>query len=203
MKCLTLWQPWASLMAIGEKTIETRSAACWWAINHRGPLLIHAAKNWNKQVHEAIEDAWGNRRDHGDWAEIAKALSLNCYETLDDLCCGSILCTVNVFGCGPILPADNKSGWKIQLDKITSMDVEPRDLPFGDFRQGRLGIVTSNVTRFHQPIPYRGQQGLFDVPVVECDGCDGTGLMEGWNQRDGFSCPKCYGDAILFPEAKK
>lgn len=27
----------------------------------------------------------------------------------------------------------------------------------------------------------------------ECDGCDGTGLMEGWNHRDGNSCPKCKG----------
>ncbi len=27
----------------------------------------------------------------------------------------------------------------------------------------------------------------------ECDGCDGTGLMEGWNRRDGNSCPKCKG----------
>jgi DnaJ-class molecular chaperone len=28
-----------------------------------------------------------------------------------------------------------------------------------------------------------------------CDGCDGTGLMEGWNRRDGNSCPKCKGSA--------
>ena len=26
-----------------------------------------------------------------------------------------------------------------------------------------------------------------------CDCCDGTGLMEGWNRRDGNSCPKCKG----------
>jgi DnaJ-class molecular chaperone len=32
---------------------------------------------------------------------------------------------------------------------------------------------------------------------VWCDGCDGTGLMEGWNHRDGSSCPKCKGKAIL------
>lgn len=31
-----------------------------------------------------------------------------------------------------------------------------------------------------------------------CDMCDGTGLMEGWNRRDGNSCPKCKGEAILF-----
>jgi hypothetical protein len=40
MKTLTLWEPWASLVALGQKTIETRS----WATKYRGPLAIHAAK---------------------------------------------------------------------------------------------------------------------------------------------------------------
>jgi len=40
MKAITLFQPWASLIAIGAKTIETRS----WFTAYRGPLAIHAAK---------------------------------------------------------------------------------------------------------------------------------------------------------------
>jgi len=40
MRVLTLWEPWATLMALGEKRIETRS----WATKYRGPLAIHAAK---------------------------------------------------------------------------------------------------------------------------------------------------------------
>ena len=40
MKCLTLIQPWATLVAVGAKKIETRS---WWT-SYRGPLAIHAAK---------------------------------------------------------------------------------------------------------------------------------------------------------------
>ena len=38
MKAITLWQPWATLVAIGAKTIETRS----WGTSYRGPLAIHA-----------------------------------------------------------------------------------------------------------------------------------------------------------------
>ena len=38
-KVLTLHQPWASLVALGVKTIETRS----WSTQYRGPLAIHAA----------------------------------------------------------------------------------------------------------------------------------------------------------------
>lgn len=40
MKAISLWQPWASLIAVGAKRFETRS----WATNYRGPLLICAAK---------------------------------------------------------------------------------------------------------------------------------------------------------------
>lgn len=39
MKVLSLWQPWASLVTLGVKTIETRS----WSTKYRGPLAIHAA----------------------------------------------------------------------------------------------------------------------------------------------------------------
>lgn len=40
MKALTLIQPWATLIALGEKRIETRS----WRTNYRGTIAIHAGK---------------------------------------------------------------------------------------------------------------------------------------------------------------
>lgn len=40
MKALSLLQPWASLIAVGAKKIETRS----WSTKYRGPLAIHASK---------------------------------------------------------------------------------------------------------------------------------------------------------------
>ncbi len=47
MKALSLWQPWASLIALGVKTIETRS----WATNYRGPLAIHAGLRRPEMMH--------------------------------------------------------------------------------------------------------------------------------------------------------
>jgi len=44
MKAISLKQPWASLIAIGRKTIETRT----WATNYRGKLLIVASKTFDK-----------------------------------------------------------------------------------------------------------------------------------------------------------
>jgi len=35
---LTLWQPWATLIADGQKRFETRS----WSTAYRGPILVHA-----------------------------------------------------------------------------------------------------------------------------------------------------------------
>jgi len=42
MRAISLWQPWASAIALGLKQIETRH---WWT-DYRGPLAVHAAKRW-------------------------------------------------------------------------------------------------------------------------------------------------------------
>ena len=44
MKCISLWQPWASAIALGYKCIETRD----WSTNVRGRIAIHAAKRWTR-----------------------------------------------------------------------------------------------------------------------------------------------------------
>jgi activating signal cointegrator 1 len=46
MKAISLLQPWATLVVMGVKTIETRS----WQTPHRGELLIHASLGKKGQV---------------------------------------------------------------------------------------------------------------------------------------------------------
>jgi hypothetical protein len=46
MKFLTIRQPWASLIAVGAKTIETRP----FSTKYRGPLAIHAGLAWPKMM---------------------------------------------------------------------------------------------------------------------------------------------------------
>lgn len=48
MKAITIKQPWASLIALGKKKIETRS----WQTKFRGPILIHAGKSIDKEAFE-------------------------------------------------------------------------------------------------------------------------------------------------------
>ena len=61
MKVLTLHQPWASLVALGVKTIETRS----WSTKYRGPLAIHAgAKAVSGLVGDYRAETWFSNVQH-------------------------------------------------------------------------------------------------------------------------------------------
>ena len=50
MRALTLWQPYASLIAMGVKVYETRS----WGTAYRGDLVIHAAAKRDQDVLAAM-----------------------------------------------------------------------------------------------------------------------------------------------------
>lgn len=64
MKTLTLWQPYASLIADGLKQYETRS----WSTKYRGVMLIHSSKKWDgtlkaerdhlARTHPALSHYW-------------------------------------------------------------------------------------------------------------------------------------------------
>jgi hypothetical protein len=51
MKCLSLKQPFADLLAHGEKTIELRK----WNTSFRGKFLIHASKKIDKEFCERFD----------------------------------------------------------------------------------------------------------------------------------------------------
>lgn len=63
VKAITLYQPWASAVALGYKTIETRS----WPTRYRGPLAIHAGRNtaavgapiWDELARLVVEEGKG------------------------------------------------------------------------------------------------------------------------------------------------
>lgn len=52
MKVLTIWNPWARLIAAGLKRVENRS----FATDYRGPLLVHVGQHWKQdEVQEQLE----------------------------------------------------------------------------------------------------------------------------------------------------
>ena len=87
MKAISLWQPWASAIALGYKRIETRS----WPTKHRGLIAIHAAKRWTadeRQTAEIFESQYGltglATAPRGCIVAIAKIVSVRPTEHLID-----------------------------------------------------------------------------------------------------------------------
>jgi hypothetical protein len=71
MRAISLHQPWATLIAIGAKRVETAK--------YKGPLAIHAAKTFCR---EAFDDRY-----------ISRALVAAGYSTVDSLPLGKIIAT--------------------------------------------------------------------------------------------------------------
>lgn len=143
MKALSLWQPWASLMALGVKRIETRG----WYMAHRGPLAIHATSSWDVRATRFLR---GGSYEAGLIRELLEERGIRSWI---DLPLGAVVCTVEVVDClaTQVLLANDQ--------------VNKTELACGDFRPGRYGIVTANVAAFDRPISAKGRQGLWDVNV--------------------------------------
>ncbi|MMZ58417.1 hypothetical protein D1872_203980 [compost metagenome] len=146
MKAITIIQPFATLIAIGEKEFETRS----WTTKYRGPLAIHAGKKVYKELcyQEPFKSVLAK---HGYTADnlptgaiVAKAYLQNCYKVARP-----------TNGNGPVfLSAGGKTiGWG---------GVMPNEYYFGDYSNGRYAWKMENVNIILDQIPVKGQQGLWN-----------------------------------------
>lgn len=133
MKALTLWQPWASMVALGYKTFETRS----WSTEYRGQLAIHAAQKTPKE--ELLK--WI------DNPRMADLLTFNGF-TLDTLPTGVIVATVSL---AEVYPTERV---------LYLIDDENRML--GDYSPGRFAWQLTNLWTLPEPIPARGGQRLWE-----------------------------------------
>jgi len=86
MKAITLTQPWATLVALGQKRIETRS----WKTNYRGPLAIHAATNFTDDGRHLCDEEPFRSLLGGDMRVV--------------LWKGFVLCTCNLTDCFKMTP---------------------------------------------------------------------------------------------------
>lgn len=146
MKALSLWEPWASLMATGAKRIETRS----WGTSYRGRLLICAAQRVAPDLDEILADP---AFQHG----LERLLPRPPSRPVDrgDLQFGNAVAMVDLIACAPT------------TRRPTSLEhlVVPDEHIFGDLSPGRFAWYTSNLCRL-RPFPVRGKQGLFEVDIL-------------------------------------
>jgi hypothetical protein len=133
MKALTLTQPWATLVAIGAKTIETRS----WPTKYRGPLAIHAAKGFPEYARERFFN----------W-EFREPLEAAGYKSFADLPLGVIVATCELV--------------KVEEIVIGSMIPLGGEWHFGDYSYGRYMWHLKNVQALPTPILARGALSLWE-----------------------------------------
>ena len=159
MKALTLWQPWATLIAEGVKTIETRSWAPPKSLIHQR-IAIHAAKREMRPF-----DEWN--------AAILEALR-KCPPALDsyDGCPrGAVLATARLV-CAHEIAYQHGAIVQMHPGLHPGNALECRHYcqwawgcpvdPFGDFTPGRWLWFLEDIEKLPEPIPAKGRQGLWE-----------------------------------------
>lgn len=162
MQAISVWQPWAVLLAAGKKCCETRH----WPIRHRGPLLIHAAKKWDANIAYLTADPLFRRALGAIGFDITP--DERAAKAAWGLPLGAIVGRVDIVDCFPTERVGCVKPDAAPTPMIApgrKLYVNPTEKAFGDFEPGRFAWVCANPVRFPAPIPCRGAQGLFDVPA--------------------------------------
>lgn len=168
MPVLTLWQPWASLVAVGVKSIETRS----WAAPESlvgGRIAIHAAARKPPKCDPCNGSGCGPGTASGayvpcDWCGGTGVHGL-CAE-VTDMPLGAIVATARLMACVPMyadrLPPTVCAHlmvfpealllWSADVGELEPVDVSDQ-LPFGDFRPGRWAWLLDDVQHLAEPVP--------------------------------------------------
>jgi len=155
LKCLSLRQPYASLVVAGVKTIETRTSGV--LSKHRGPLLIAAS-----QGKGAALDEWG--RDRYDWQQP---------DGWERYPRGVVLGVVYVQAVGkPVVPMNEYPYWQDTLTALTlamfcgetAIAMLQREACFGD-PVGRWLAFLSCAAWLAEPVPVKGRLGLYPVTL--------------------------------------
>jgi hypothetical protein len=134
-KALSLWQPWASLIAVGGKHIETRH---WrpphWLVGQR--IAIHAAKT---SVH----------------LRMCEEEPFNRYLTRERCPLGALVAVVTLSRVREITAER-----ALQLEETNW-----HEFAFGNYKPGRFAWALTDLCALPEPVEWRGRQGIFDVPA--------------------------------------
>lgn len=143
LRAISLWQPWASAIALGVKTIETRE----WVSRYTGPLLIHAAQKKSTANRELFAGVLTHE-------EIHKAFYLAGLDDYDRLPFGAIVCAVEMTCCRTITRNNSKP-------------LPEHERLLGNYTPGREAWHFESARKFDEPFPCSGRQGFFFVNVPD------------------------------------
>lgn len=149
MRAITLWQPWATFMALGLKRNETRG----WSTHHRGALAIHASSRLTGRVGSVT------KFDAGDYSvpiyaeRIRDGIRLHRGGTVPIDCpFGAVLAIVSLID--------------VKSTDSSELAPEPLEAALGDYSPGRFAWQTGSLDVL-APIPVRGGQRLWNWTAPE------------------------------------
>lgn len=178
IQCISLHQPWASLVACEEKRIETRSWRC--PLPPGTLLAIHAAKKWSGELASlCLSEPFLSALDP------ERRLIWN--GRVCPLPTGAVVAVVRLGECLPIVakPHQGEKGVAFDEDGIlrvwTPFDfggqhghsgdgyqhVAEHEASFGDYSPGRSAWLLDAVVRLSEPVPERGRQSLWAWSVPD------------------------------------
>ena len=174
MKALTIWQPWASLVACGAKQYETRS----WPTKYRGPIAIHAAIKdpcklplLDKAELERFTWEEINARRCPGWCLMPRGKIIATAELVD------VLLIENISRLHPETPERIDIEFKSMNLPIQIYDphfhsyiaVPQREIALGDWTPGRYAWELANVKVLPEPIQVKGKQGIWNFELKKED----------------------------------
>ncbi len=137
MRAITLWQPYAQLIAVGAKKFETRS----WPTKYRGRIAIHAAK----AVHYPSPEV----------KEIMKELGLK----MSELDYGKVVCTANLVDCVEMGEVLIKG-----MNVLASQFKQARhELTCGGWSVGRYAWKLEDIKVLDTPLAIKGSQQMWTL----------------------------------------
>jgi activating signal cointegrator 1 len=134
MKLISLWEPWATLMAIGAKTVETRS----WDCNYRGWLAIHASKRGlsKRDLRATLMQPTFLKALENE--HLMKTI----HDCMEDFPFGKIVAIVRLQSCWP-----TDRLYKSFPDILTE-----QERAFGNYEPGRWAWIATDRFRLPEPI---------------------------------------------------
>jgi len=147
MRAITLTQPWATLVTVGAKRIETRS----WSTRYRGVLAIHAAKTMPREARELCYEV--------PFLEVLNTHNLR----PGTLPRGHVIAVAELVG---VMPTEVNGYMPPALvARMTAMEQA-----FGHYGPGRMAWILANVRRLKTPIYAHGALGLWEwAPPADLD----------------------------------
>lgn len=135
MKALSLFQPWATLVAAGIKRIDTR---CW-RTGYRGVVAIYALDKFPE----------GTALKLYEMPSVREALYRRGIHSLKAVPLGAVIGTVELVEC-------------VRTEDLLPLLPTRREEFLGDFSPGRWAWIFRGAVRFPAPVKAAGRTGLWE-----------------------------------------